>query len=89
MNLDDIETFNKRFNDPKWLSGDCYYYAVILQSKFGGKICYDPIKGHFFVKIDNNCFDFNGVYTPTTCLDFESLKESDPIWVERLERDCM
>jgi len=34
-----------------FLSGYCYYFALILQSRFGGEILYDPVEGHFVTAI--------------------------------------
>ena len=49
---DVIEFVERRFpeskNDPQWVSGNCYYFAVMLKDRFpDGWIVYDVIDGHF------------------------------------------
>lgn len=40
--------------------GFCYYFAVILQERFGGEIVYEPIEGHFYCAIGNAYYDYYG-----------------------------
>lgn len=88
---EDVEEFTaKRFDiDCKWLSGNCYYFALILKERFGGEIYYDPIEGHFFLKTFIGNFDYNGSYTPNSEIKLESIKEKDPLWYNRLLEDCI
>ena len=49
---DVIEFVERRFptakKDPQWVSGNCYYFAVMLKDRFpDGWIVYDVIDGHF------------------------------------------
>jgi len=37
-------------------NGYCYYFAIILQERFGGEILYDPIEGHFVTRILDDYF---------------------------------
>ena len=43
--------------------GYCYYFAIILQERFGGQILYDPIAGHFITFINNKYYDITGDIT--------------------------
>ena len=43
---DDVGILEETFS-----RGYCYYFAVILQERFGGEILYDPIEGHFVTRI--------------------------------------
>lgn len=90
-NQSDILRFiNKRFpNDCNWTSGNCYYFAIILKDRFGGEIYYDPVNGHFFLKIDDTNYDYNGVYTPFNEYKLKDIKLSDPLWYDRLVNDCI
>ena len=87
----DVEKFiAERFDtDCKWLSGNCYYFALILKERFGGEIYYDPIEGHFFLKNFIGNFDYNGIYKPTDEIKLENIKFKDPIWYSRLLKDCI
>ena len=47
-------------------NGMCYYFAEILQSRFGPfktKIMYDPIQNHFAAQIDGRIYDITGDLT--------------------------
>lgn len=58
-----LEFIHRRFpHDSNWTSGNCYYFALILKDRFGGKMIYEPIDGHFLVQIGDVCFDYNGVH---------------------------
>ena len=63
MRYDDVlEFIHRRFPvDNDWLTGNCYYFAMILKERFGGTICYDVIDGHFLTVIDGVKYDWSGV----------------------------
>lgn len=87
-----IEFINARWKkDCDWCSGNCYWFAHILSSRFEFlQIYYLPIEGHFIAGDGNNFYDFNG-----KCLLnempylFSKLKDDDPLWYNRLVRDCI
>ena len=58
-----LDFIQKRFKtDNNWLSGNCYYFAVILKARFPeGKILYDAINGHFVTEIDKIKYDWQGI----------------------------
>ena len=59
-----LDFIQRRFqNDCNWLNGNCYYFALILHNRFpNSEIYYDCIKGHFITKINNNYYDWAGIY---------------------------
>ncbi len=86
----EIEEFiNRRFqNKDNWLSGNCYYFALILKERFNGEIYYDPIDGHFMCLIDGFFYDWTGklniekerliewsTYSAADCLHYLHIKE--------------
>lgn len=87
------EFINRRFpGDCNWTTGNCYYFATILCTRFPNlKIYYMPITGHFVVSSDKvNFYDHTGrVNVQEEVYDFELLKDEDPIWYNRLIRDCI
>ena len=58
-----LEFIKRRFPiDNKWTDGNCYFFAVILKSRFPqGIIYYDVIDGHFVVDIDGVKYDWSGI----------------------------
>ena len=65
MNDQVIEFINRRFsNESNWLSGNCYYFAIILKERFcnhDSELYYDLIEGHFTCKIDGTFYDWQGI----------------------------
>lgn len=87
-----IERFiQKRFPDEEgWLTGNCYFFAVILKSVFGGDIVYDVVKGHFMVKIGEVCYDWAGrVEEYGLIVKWDDFKEYDELQMKRIIRDCI
>lgn len=66
MNDEVLSFIHKRFyNDCNWLNGNCYYFSIILSSRFpNGKIYYDVINGHFLFKYNNCYYDWSGKVFP-------------------------
>lgn len=85
-----IEFIRRRFpQDSNWLTGNCYYFALILSNAFNGDIFYDVIVGHFVTRIDNVFYDWSGVYEPIGFMvEWKSFHLYDPLQKERIIRDC-
>jgi hypothetical protein len=43
-----------------FLNGYCYWFAKILEIRFGGEILYNPKQVHFATLINNQLFDISG-----------------------------
>lgn len=85
------EFIQRRFPvDCKWVTGNCYFFSLILQSSFGGEIYYDVINCHFITKIEDEYYDWKGIVKDIGFLvkwnDFESY---DRLQKERIIRDCI
>ena len=73
-----------------WTSGNCYWFAVILVTRFSElDIYYDPIEGHFVAGDGINFYDINGEYKSENLLLLEDIKNNDYAHYERLIRDCI
>lgn len=86
-----VNFIKKRFStDCKWLTGNCLWFAIILKERFEDlSIYYLPIEGHFVVGYLGNFFDWTGKITPKEIpIPFEEIKRVDPLWYDRLLRDC-
>lgn len=92
---DDILHFISKFSGSEhtFLNGCCYWFAFILHTRFGGKIAYEPIEGHFVTEINGRLYDVRGditdSYKDKPLLDWECYKDKDPLHVEHVERDCV
>ena len=90
--LDFIFRRFKGYSD--WLDGNCLWFAYILKKRFSQlEIYYLPIEGHFVCGLlhDNKTifFDWRGaIIVEEEPILFDSIKEDDPAWYQRLIRDC-
>lgn len=89
-----IEFIKRRFpNDSMWLSGNCYYFALILHARFPqSKIIYDPINGHFIIQYKNTLYDWHGVYVPknySALIDWDEYATIDNEHYKRIQRDVI
>lgn len=68
--------------DCNWTTGNCFYFAMILSTRFHGKIFYDIIAGHFVAKIEDKYYDWNGVYTPSNAMEewYQYSKKESQHW---------
>ena len=93
--LEILDFINRRFSfEDRWISGNCYYFAAILQQRFGGEIYYMPIIGHFVTKIDGDFYDWTGKLTEQQLVEdrltsWDYLRYADPLLYQRLIRDCV
>jgi hypothetical protein len=61
--LDFISTIKEKYPleiEDTFSNGLCYWFAKILQIRFGGDIYFDPYHVHFAIIIDNNMYDITG-----------------------------
>ena len=88
-----LDFIKRRFqNDSNWTTGNCYYFAVILQSRFGGTIYYDVIDGHFVTEIGGILYDWNGVVNTQgyhRYIKWSVFEDYDSIQKERIIEDCI
>lgn len=92
-----IEFIYKRFKneylyDSKWLTGNCYYFAVILKARFPeGEIYYDTTWGHFVLKYNNQYYDWQGIsnFPDANYVSWEKFDEYDSLLKQRIIRDCI
>lgn len=63
--------------------GYCYYFCLILNTRFGGNILYDEKEGHFVTKIGNYIYDIRGditnFYKNVSLLNEEEWKNNEEI----------
>ena len=92
MEQEILDFIKRRFPvDCNWCSGNCYWFAVILTKRFPYlSIYYEPILGHFVAGANNKYYDCTGEcrFEDEPIL-FSTLKDSDPLWYERLVKDCI
>lgn len=94
MNNQVVDFIHRRFQkDCNWTSGNCYYFATILKSRFpSAVIFYDVIYGHFFVNIDGQDYDWTGTIERKEdwfCVEWDKMEEYDINVKNRIVRDCI
>lgn len=94
--MSDVLNFiNRRFRESfSWLTGNCYYFALILSDRFKGDIYYNVVDGHFITKIDGVYYDHTGVLTFQEkdlkyIISWKDFKDYDSLQYERIIRDCL
>lgn len=91
--MNEVEEFIKRRfkTDCKWVSGNCYYFSVILKDRFPeGTIFYDVIKGHFMFLYKDQFYDWTGIIPSSECLvEWDSFEKYDSLQKERIVKECI
>lgn len=86
------EFITRRWSDSdcKWTTGNCYWFAVILVTRFPClKIYYEPIIGHFVAGDGITFYDINGEYISNNLKALEEIEREDTSLYKRLVRDCV
>lgn len=89
-----IEFINRRWShsnqDYKWTDGNCYWFALILVTRFPYlQIYYDTVVGHFVAGDGIAFYDINGRYDSANLKAFNEIKSEDESHYKRLIRDCI
>lgn len=87
-----IEKFKEQYSaELEDLFGDgwCYYFAVMLKARFGGRIYYLPVENHFVCKIGELYYDIQGINIPEEAVPWDEYKYQDIIHARRIIRDCI
>ena len=88
-----LEFINRRFiYECNWMGGNCYFFAVILKSRFPeGKIYYDVIAGHFVFQYQNKFYDWLGLYLldDAKLVLWDEFDQYDSLQKEIIIRDCI
>lgn len=92
MNDEILDFIQKRFKDDcNWVTGNCYYFAIILKDRFPkGKIFYDVIYGHFIFQYQGKYYDWYGIVNPIGFLvEWDKFDEYDSLLKQIVIRDCI
>lgn len=82
--------FDEKYLEEVFTNGNCYHFALILKSMYGGKILYDPHMSHFLIKIDGKYYDITGVIKePLDTYNWEELKNFDREEYEMVKATCV
>ena len=82
----------KRFQpDCNWTSGNSFYFATILKTRFPElEIYYLPIVGQFVTGAEGTYYDYHGeVEVGESPIKFSTMQISDPAYYARILRDCV
>lgn len=87
-----LDFIDRRFKtDCNWLTGNCYFFCMILLSRFpSGRVYYDTIYGHFVFYLDGEYYDWGGiVYPKGVLIPWDKFKEYDAAQYKVIVRDCI
>ena len=87
-----LEFINRRFsNDCNWTNGNCFYFSIILKSRFPqGTIFYDVINGHFIFKYQNSYYDWTGkIELDGYLVEWDKFDTYDCLQKQTIIRDCI
>lgn len=88
-----LEFINRRFlKDCNWVTGNCYYFSVILKDRFPeGKIFYDVIYGHFIFQYENQFYDWTGICNliDRKLVPWDEFEKYDHLQKERIIAYCI
>lgn len=88
-----LDFIKRRFSQNNaWTTGNCYYFALILHTRFPNSVIYYDVRdGHFFTRINNDFYDWTGIIIPDLdySIPWDKFDKYDPIQKERIIRDCI
>lgn len=92
----EILAFIKKFKDAEYVFrwGMCYWFAYILQGRFGGVMMYDEIENHFMQEIEGRLYDVSGdvtekYRTSRALIRWSDMEKRDSTLYRRLLNDCV
>lgn len=94
MPKDEVTRFIARFNPEEtrytFTNGCCYWFAKILEQRFDGEICYNPVENHFATKIKRKFYDITGEITDVRdYVSWDCFKMFEPLASGRITRECI
>lgn len=95
MDSKEILDFIEQFKDgtEMFTCGLCYWFAFILQERFGGNMMYEPVINHFVQEIGGRLYDVTGdvteQYTTEYLMFWADMESYDASLYRRLLRDCV
>lgn len=92
-----LDFIKRRFPvDNNWLTGNCYFFAVILKSRFEeGIILYDVIDGHFVTMIGGVMYDWSGIVLPEEdetkhfYVEWDKFEDYDELQKQSIIKGCI
>mgnify|MGYP000181991176 CR=1 FL=1 len=93
--VSDILDFISNFKDAQdtFLYGCCYWFAFILNERFGGTTMYLPVENHFVQAIGKRLYDVSGDvtvdYMYAYIIPWANMEHYDSSLHRRIVRDCI
>ena len=87
-----LDFIKRRFSENcHWLDRNCYYFSVILLSRFPtGIIFYDITNCHFIFRYEGSYYDWTGVVCPDgKLIEWDKFEQYDNLQKQVIIRDCI
>lgn len=88
--LNFIERFQTKDTIEVFTKGCCYWFARILEERFGGCMYYNPIANHFATSIQGCLYDITGkIKTTKEWVLWFCYELDEPLDSERINKNCI
>lgn len=89
--MKEIKDFIREFSSEEkfFTEGKCFWFAVILKVRFGGKIKYHPVDNHWATEIDGVLYDVTGSIDSVGFEDWPGRFKEDTTYYNRLISQCI
>lgn len=89
--INNFKKSNPQAIEKAFTEGNCYWFAKILEVRFGGVILYNPVEGHFvWGHPEYGIYDITGrIHINDVCIQWELFKRIEPIEAARIIKQCV
>ena len=89
--INNFKKSNPQAIEKAFTEGNCYWFAKILEERFGGVILYNPVENHFAWVDENHkgTYDITGQIKGEGFSPWDFYYEWDPSEDTRIEKQCV
>ena len=87
--INNFKKSNPQAIEKAFTEGNCYWFAKILQTQFGGAIIYCPTKNHFAFLSKGKAYDITGEISKEGFENWPLYSRFEPIEAARIIKQCV